>query len=682
MNAAYTLYPTCFGQIWPSSEVKPKNYSDQKDDIKKLVEAILSSGSDLQDKCAKILENCKPIKVVELMESVIRSPDFNLEQLKDRLKKLDENFEGDVNEYVKEAYFPYSKAPLKPMQSSLMRESSAIFRFIENFITTFATAFNFFNDDDGPTSIYEKQVLLQIYFRFFQIPLTIAVILQPMLGVAWKVYLATGVIFFAGLAAIQLYVRYLKPLPTTLRYCEDIDALIATSHPDGFGEPSQEMGNLLKHLHFSPHSSKRDPLHIQGVSGIGKTTLAYWLHSMIKHQHPALPEALRDQQKPSKVVLLNLERFMDPKIPFNTILDSVEKDLKGLRDKCQLVVFVDEVGAVQGPPDRMRCLKSFLRLDGVQMIAMTTVRGWQQGIVYQDIDKAFERPFNRMNLDKEWDKKRLENFLWEILFDEAEDLPWDESAIKSTMLLTENLNERAQHAEAAKLLRKAIVFARGSYVPQPKELDIKKTKLINELDELFKNCKKNWPNDSKEDRIKRETLQKQIDEIQKKQNEWRERFRSTREVYKLWLSSKEQLIQIHKSVLGRTTHQIKLDEDLEKRYLFASICERVLKTKADNAIKILEKEEQVNLTVNDQMVKSAYEKPSRDIGPSLTEGEHNILKPIVKRMKEAASYESGYSSLLKQEWNDLCKKFNTPNAFKEFEDFESAVECRLCLKEL
>lgn len=677
MNAAYTLYSTCLGLVWPSSEVKFTNNPDQKD-IKELVQKILSNESDLQDKCAKILKNCKPIKVIELMESVIRSTDFNLEELKEHLKELDKSFTGSIDEYVKKAYLPSSRANLTGMQSPLVRESSFIFRFIENFITTFATAFNFFNDDEGPTSIYERQVLLQIYFRFFQIPLTIAVVLQPMLGVAWKVYLATGVIFCAGLAAIHIYVRYLKPLSTHLRYTEDIDTLISTIHPNGFGELSQEMHKLLKHLHFSPNSSKRDPLFIDGMPGIGKTTLAYWLDWMIKHQHPALPEALRDKQKPAKVVLLNLERFMDPKIPFNTIIDSIEKDLKALREKCNLIVFVDEVGAVHGSPERMRRLKSFLRLDGVQMIAMTTVRGRQEGITYQDIDKAFERPFNDMTLDKDWDKKRLNNFLWETLCDKAEDLPWDESAIEHAIQLTEKLNERAQHAEASKLLRKAIVFARGSYFPQPKELGIKKGTLIEELNVLLRKCEKNYPNDSKEDQIKRETLQKEINEIEKEQNQRLEKFQSTREVYKLWLSSKEQLIKIHKSVLGRTTHQIKLDEDLEKRYLFASISTRVLKIMADNAIKTLETEEKVNLTVNDQMVKDAYEKRSRDIGPSLTEEEHQVLQPIVKRMRGVNCSDEGYSLLLKQEWNDLCKKYKTPNAFINFDAFESAVECQLC----
>lgn len=688
INTAFTLYSTCLSFMCPFSkrDLGDTNHRQDVDHIKisDLVQAILSNGKDLGDQCSAILKQIEPIKVVELIESVVSSLDTKT--LEENLTKWDSTFKTvEEDAEKKKEFLTRLRNPPVPSQPLLSLESSTIFRFIANFINTFATAFSFSNKDDAPANIYEMQVLLQIYFRFFQIPLTIAVVLQPILGTAWKVYLATVVIFFAGLAAIQIYVRYLKPLPTHLNYCEDIESIISRKYPFGFGnELSEEMCTLLKYICGSPKSNNSDPLLIQGVSGIGKTTLACWLAWLIKNEDPALPEIFRDKNKPTKVVLLNLEKFMDPKIPFNTIIGSIEKDLEALRDRCRLIVFVDEAGAVQGSPERMRRLKSFLRMEGVQMVAMTTIRGRLEGITQQDNDKAFERPCNLMTLQKDWNEDRLRSHLTQILEDEADDLPWDKSAITLAMKLTENSNECAQHAVASKLLRNAINFTRAAYVlpPPDEKTRMKKNRLNKELNELIEKGKNSYPDYNEDVMSKIEKVRNEIKEIEKNQGEQGESLRSARKIYQLWISCKKRLIQIHSDILDNKN--ITSTKNLKNQYLFASIATRVLKTVADITIKVLENNGERNLTLNAHMVKEAYgQNRSPEVSPSLTDQEHEALKPIVKKYKDLGYHESPsqYKNCLLQDWNDLTKRndFDKLKAFQEYEQFECAFECQLCL---
>lgn len=641
---AVVSFPLIFLPFFSPSEKKVS----YKNEINELAHAILKK-NDLKIPCEKVLTNLQPIQIVSLLQKSV--DDFDTEELRKNLKELDPSFNSFLED-VSTKVSPSLKTAHSQTKTRESWENSFPFRFIRNFVETFTSSFNLFDSHEPPARIYEKHVLLQIYFRMFQIPFALGLLLKPLFTTVWKVYLATTLVFSAGVSAIYLCNRYLKPFPDQMSFCEKIDQIVASEYPNGFSLGiNHEMAQLLENL----NAPKSIPTLIEGVTRIGKSSLALQLHFMIKEKNENLPQSLKDEKKPAKVVLINAEKLVaDTKTPFGDKISTIERELNAIKDKYRVIVFVDEVQAAAQSESSFGVMKQFLRLSGVDIIAMTTCRERESKLKAMDVANAFESPFNLISFT-EWNPFQVKAHLIEIANREGKDVPFDSIAIQTAMDLTRNSSNSAWHHEASKLLRSAINRVRNNlerYTPvnfaekqwELQSLNFSEVQRANELNKELNDLK-----------IQHEEIKQQLNFLRKMQN--------------LWRACEDQLIAIH-----QLASQDGKNSTLEKPYLYFSICSTILKKFLDAELKAIEKLTGKSLKVDGDLIRRIYY--------TLSKEEQAALKKIIdawkKKENHLQNFETpAYRALLEHEWRGVsCKE----GLFKDYNKFKEAFECLLCEK--
>ncbi len=636
-----------------------------KNELENFAKAIIDNNpGNIKSRCTN-LNIFKPINIVESMQSIMGSLD--IEQMKKKLKELalDEDFTSVV-EHARKMGLPPQKISQNASTIHSTYGNSFPFIFVENFINIFTASFNFFTPDEPPPSLYDARVFLEIYMIFFQIPRSIAWLLKPVIETTVKVYVVTSIVFVVGLAAVCAYLKWLKPFPARPFFCEDIGNLARQKYPNGIlGSLREEMKTVLARLNYSPACTDRDPLMIDGKSGVGKSTLAYLLHLMIENNDPDLPDSFQG----AKVVYINMQEMMaetNYKIPFGAKMKCIIDNLKALKGDRRLIVIVDEVQAVANDPRCYGQTQEFFRLSEMDMIAITTSKEREAKIQQKDISQAFERPFNIMHF-RDWMKSRVEALLSRLAYNEADDVPFDKTAIEKAMDLTRNSPSTAWYPEAAKLLRSAINEVRTNFtifIPR----DLQKSKDELETSQNYRGI--NYPNSASDDD---KAIKNLVDKIKYMENE-REKVvkevHCARMLFQLYAESKNKLIQAHHQVFDSKTPT--LDVDLERQYLFNLLCTRVFKSMADKEIKNLETNKKMKLTVNGSLVEKIY------ICTRLTAEELQTVESLVPKFANTSQTDnSGYSSLVNQTWTNIPDEKKS-GFLKNVEGFQYALECLVC----
>lgn len=340
-------------------------------------------------------------------------------------------------------------------------------QFINNFVDAFITSFSFFDGREPPTSIYEKHVLIQIYYRFFQIPLAIACLLQPLFFTIWKVYAATiGVLGVAGMA-VECY-KYLRPFPQVIPHCENIEEAISKVFPGEIGGLEREIHDLVNCLNveaLKPHGNfgKKNhcnPPNKYGVmliagTGNGKTTLVYKLHQMIKRNQ--VPSSLKNKKI---VVLKGSEIMAKTTIDFGDKIKDIRYKLKGFEK--ETIIFIDEIQVIATDPVCLEKIKDFIRLPGFQFVVATTHGGLKK-IQQLDFDDSFYESFDPIYYGK-WHDLEIQALLEEMVFNQANDIEFDGAAVKKIIELSNSFREDLpQPRKAIKLLERIIKICRTNY---------------------------------------------------------------------------------------------------------------------------------------------------------------------------------------------------------------------------
>lgn len=440
--------------------------------------------------------------------------------------------------------------------------SSWLFRFFALFIDTFMTAFNFFDGSEPPSSIYEKHVLIQIYYRFFQIPFTIGMCLQPMLLVAWKVYLATMAVLGLATAAIYVYMRWFRPFPVILPHCQNVEAIVAKEFPNPIRGLDEVMSQLLACLNTSAKNLKKKPIMIAAGSGQGKTTLLYKLHQMIKKGE--VSEELRNK----KVVIINGSEIMaKSKLGIGDKITQIRAKLAGFEKDA--IVCIDEVQAIAADPASFELIKTFMRTPAIQFIAVTTMEGLNGPIKTADLDHSFRRPFNYIPFGH-WSDTQVKSLLEEMAYNQAEDLPVeDESIDKVIELSNSHLEDLPQPGKAIKLFDRVISTCRTNYdIYHVDGLEEKQM----ELQGLQYRCARSMPQINVQDQEEIKRLTGEIDQLKQIEAENLGKAYFLRKLIQLKNELKKELLRDASQL--REAHQNRQVPEgyLQKRYLFTYAC--------------------------------------------------------------------------------------------------------------
>lgn len=148
------------------------------------------------------------------------------------------------------------------------------------------------------------------------------------------------------------------------------------------------------------HVERSNSVMIIGEPGVGKTAVVEGLARKIELEPHSVPKRLRDKQ----VVNLQMNSVIAGTIFRGMFEDRVEKIIKELKDKKNIILFIDEAhtligaGSAMGvPSDAANIFKSTLARGEIQIIGATTLAEYKEYIAE---DEALARRFRIVNVDE------------------------------------------------------------------------------------------------------------------------------------------------------------------------------------------------------------------------------------------------------------------------------------------
>ena len=370
--------------------------------------------------------------------------------------------------------------------------------FLKNLCETFFDAFSFFDQSDPPASIYEKNQVISIYIKFLTIPYLIANTLHCFFNSLFKAYFVASAIILAAWCAVNIFDRYLKPIPDEIPFCENLQHSLNKIECAPGNFLSSEIDRLIS---FTSQPEKCKPLLIVNESGAGKTTLVKTLlHKMQTESSLKL--------KDKRVFVLHSGSFTaKSNMGISDKLKVIKNKLAGKQKN--VVLFIDEIQAFLAPPSNFELLKEFIRGLEVKVIAATTDHFFKE-IKELDKDGSFLRSIEKFSLQS-WDDERLEVQLKEIIWQKAGDLIIKDCAVEKIIDTAGAQSDYAKHAFAIDLLHKVIEANRRRYTEDEQPVD--------ELLIKFKNLQLDYLNDKLDKTANWQSLKTKITEIKKRNRE-------------------------------------------------------------------------------------------------------------------------------------------------------------------
>ncbi|HBR18558.1 MAG: hypothetical protein A3G39_10145 [Deltaproteobacteria bacterium RIFCSPLOWO2_12_FULL_43_16] len=148
------------------------------------------------------------------------------------------------------------------------------------------------------------------------------------------------------------------------------------------------------------HIERSNSVMIVGEPGVGKTAVVEGLARKIEFEPHKIPKRLRDKQ----IVNLQMNSVVAGTIFRGMFEDRIEKIIKELKDKKNIILFVDEAhtligaGSAMGvPSDAANIFKSTLARGEIQIIGATTLAEYKEYIAE---DEALARRFRIVNVEE------------------------------------------------------------------------------------------------------------------------------------------------------------------------------------------------------------------------------------------------------------------------------------------
>lgn len=215
--------------------------------------------------------------------------------------------------------------------------------FIPNLINLFFDAFNFLDVYENYTSLWEKQLIFDILYKFMFIPSALVKILEPILIVPIKIYTVAAAIFFSLGMFASAYERWFKPLPNSIVNCQNMDRQLELGHVKKKVGDTKTMNKVIAALMSGCN------VLLVGKSGEGKTGL---VHQFVQYKKDG---KLDDKFKDLRSFSLNCSLLMGHGT-FNhaEMLHQTRKTIKRIEKK--ILMFFDEVDQITNNPS---CFQSF-----------------------------------------------------------------------------------------------------------------------------------------------------------------------------------------------------------------------------------------------------------------------------------------------------------------------------------
>lgn len=202
------------------SSVLPKFYTDSTEkklnthQIKDFTKSAWKDWDSLHQEFLNTLLEDFP----ELKKSCEKFKSMNLENL-----SMPEEFLKNPDQWLERLcrYLPKESQEDIEVTSSASQSRSMriIATFFPNLAHVFIRAFDLFNLDRPPETLYEYGVLVTLYINFFTIPTYIIYALNGMIGNPLIVAAVAAVFLTTALGAIYTYLRYLNKCPSQVSYC-------------------------------------------------------------------------------------------------------------------------------------------------------------------------------------------------------------------------------------------------------------------------------------------------------------------------------------------------------------------------------------------------------------------------------------------------------------------------------
>ena len=148
------------------------------------------------------------------------------------------------------------------------------------------------------------------------------------------------------------------------------------------------------------HIERSNSVMLVGEPGVGKTAVAEGLARLIELSPEKVPERLRDKQ----ILNLQMNSIVAGTIFRGMFEDRVEKIIKEVKEKKNLILFIDEAHTIIGagsamgvPSDAANILKSTLTRGEIQIIGATTLTEYKEYIAE---DEALARRFRCVHIEE------------------------------------------------------------------------------------------------------------------------------------------------------------------------------------------------------------------------------------------------------------------------------------------
>lgn len=451
-----------------------------------------------------------PHALSEFIEEVI-SFDLLTKIIRSRKSKKGEAF-TNINKWASEHTCLYTEndqsIPItKKVISKWKKKRLPFLNFLKDLFSVLLNSFDFLDSKRQYFTNYDKYLRLDISLKILYIPFCLVTLLKPIFGLTAKVYIiATFIIVGVGIL-ISSYQKWLKPIPSELVNCTNLDKQFEHGFIERKVGQNEELQQLVTALEVDSN------VVLIGASGEGKTAL---IHQLVQQKH-----AGKLSEKLNKLKFFEVDcSHMISSLNYghSELINQTKNQIENYEDK--ILFAFDEFYPIITNPGAFQAFKKRFLEDKPhsKFIATMTYAEYKELKKNKiDIDGSFQRRVTFLPI-KSPSNRQIKLIIKEYINRFATDIPISKSAIKAILKVIKNedyLPQIGKPAKAIKLLKDAIGECRHVYNPFYVSPE------LGEMQQEFQNLKCDAQFEGK---VKSKTMKKikavkeQIDLIQKKLN--------------------------------------------------------------------------------------------------------------------------------------------------------------------